>query len=64
MCVQAAAQGGATAPPSLDEVVDLHFVALVERRGRWGLLGAHKTDSNHRTIDRMAEQVIGVYQFE
>ncbi|KAK9903583.1 hypothetical protein WJX75_009284 [Coccomyxa subellipsoidea] len=31
---QAAAQEGATAPPSLDEVVDLHFVALVERRGR------------------------------
>lgn len=31
---QAAAQEGDTAPPSLDEVVDLHFVALVESSGR------------------------------
>lgn len=60
MCVQAAAQEGATAPPSLDEVVDLHFVALVERNGRWGLLNAHKTDSNHMTIERMPEQIRGV----
>lgn len=31
---QAAASEGATAPPALDEVVDLHFVALLHRDGR------------------------------
>ena len=34
LCGQAAAQEGATAPPSLEDVVDLHFVALVEVNGR------------------------------
>ena len=33
-CLQAAAQEGATQPPSLDEVVVLHFVALVQKAGR------------------------------
>ena len=32
--LQAAAQEGATRPPDLDEVVALHFVALVGREGR------------------------------
>ena len=32
--LQAAAQEGATRPPSLDEVVVLHFVALVQKAGR------------------------------
>jgi len=32
--LQAAAQEGATRPPDLDEVVALHFVALVQREGR------------------------------
>ena len=31
---QAAAQGGVTAPPDLNEPVELHFVALVEKGGR------------------------------
>ena len=31
---QAAAQEGATAPPPVEEVVNLHFAALVERDGR------------------------------
>ena len=31
---QAAAQEGATAPPPLEEAVNLHFAALVERDGR------------------------------
>ena len=34
MRLQAAAQEGATRPPSLDEVVVLHFVALVQKAGR------------------------------
>ncbi len=32
--MQAAAQAGDTRPPGLDEVVALHFVALVQREGR------------------------------
>jgi Ubiquitin carboxyl-terminal hydrolase, family 1 len=38
--VQAAANEGQTRPPAPDEVVALHFVALVEREGRlWELDG-------------------------
>ena len=32
--MQAAAQAGDTRPPGLDEVVALHFVAIVQREGR------------------------------
>lgn len=40
LCAQAAAQEGATAPPSLEDVVDLHFVALVEVNGRYAAFQA------------------------
>lgn len=41
--MQAAAQEGATAPPALDEVVDLHFVALVNKNDRLVELDGRKS---------------------
>lgn len=40
---QAAAQEGATAPPALEEVVDLHFAALVNRNDRLVELDGRKS---------------------
>lgn len=45
---QAAAQEGNTAPPPLEEVVNLHFVALVHRDGRlWELDGRKSFPIDH-----------------
>lgn len=45
---QAAANEGQTKPPELDEVVSLHFVALVERGGQlWELDGRKSGPVNH-----------------
>ncbi|KAK9835334.1 hypothetical protein WJX81_003115 [Elliptochloris bilobata] len=44
----AAAQEGATAPPPLEEAVNLHFAALVERDGRlWELDGCKSFPIDH-----------------
>ena len=40
---QAAAQEGATAPPALEDVVDLHFVALVNQNERLVELDGRKS---------------------
>ena len=40
---QAAAQEGATAPPPVEEPVNLHFAALVQRDGRCPALAYHPT---------------------
>lgn len=46
--MQAAAQEGDTAPPDLDEVVNLHFVAFVCRGGRlWELDGRKSFPVDH-----------------
>ena len=42
-CVQAAAQEGSTAPPALEEVVDLHFAALVNKNDRLVELDGRKS---------------------
>ena len=41
--MQAAAQEGDTAPPALEDVVDLHFVALVNRNNRLVELDGRKS---------------------
>ena len=41
--MQAAAQEGDTAPPALEDVVDLHFVALVNRNSRLVELDGRKS---------------------
>ena len=41
--VQAAAQEGDTAPPALEDVVDLHFVALVNKNSRLVELDGRKS---------------------
>ena len=43
LCVQAAAQEGSTAPPALEEVVDLHFAALVNKNDRLVELDGRKS---------------------
>lgn len=43
MSLQAAAQEGDTAPPALEDVVDLHFVALVNRNSRLVELDGRKS---------------------
>ena len=46
--LQAAAQEGNTAPPPLEEVINLHFVALVHRDGRlWELDGRKSFPIDH-----------------
>jgi hypothetical protein len=35
MFAQVAGQQGATAPPPLEQDVDLHFIAFVEHAGKW-----------------------------
>ena len=41
--LQAAAQEGDTAPPALEDVVDLHFVALVNKNNRLVELDGRKS---------------------
>ncbi len=41
--IQAAAQEGDTAPPALEDVVDLHFVALVNQNNRLVELDGRKS---------------------
>jgi len=41
--LQAAAQEGDTAPPALEDVVDLHFVALVNKNSRLVELDGRKS---------------------
>ena len=43
LLMQAAAQEGDTAPPALDDVVDLHFVALVNQNNRLVELDGRKS---------------------
>ena len=43
MALQAAAQEGDTAPPALEDVVDLHFVALVNQNNRLVELDGRKS---------------------
>ncbi len=57
--LQAAAQEGNTAPPALEDVVDLHFVALVNKNSRLVELDGRKSFpiDHGKTSDRTLLQV-------